>query len=39
MVVNNFAFVPGGVYILNNYKLFFVTIAAEGRTVQRDFGL
>jgi gluconolactonase len=39
IVVNNFAFVPGGMYIGNNYKLFFITIAAEGRTVKRDFGL
>jgi gluconolactonase len=37
--VNNFAFVPGGMYIFNNYKMFKVTIAAEGRTVKRDFGL
>jgi len=37
--VNNFAFVPGGMYILNNYKLFKISIQAEGRTVKRDFGL
>ncbi|KAK5167435.1 uncharacterized protein LTR77_007134 [Saxophila tyrrhenica] len=36
---NNFAFVPGGMYIFNNYRLFKVTIQAEGRTVKRDFGL
>lgn len=37
--VNNFAFVPGGMYIFNAQKLFKVTFAAEGRTVRRDFGL
>ncbi|CAK4034011.1 Hypothetical predicted protein [Lecanosticta acicola] len=37
--VNNFAFVPGGMYIFNAYKLWKVTIKAEGRTVKRDFGL
>jgi len=37
--VNNFAFVPGGMYIFNAYKLFKITIQAEGRTVRRDFGL
>ncbi|KAK5115827.1 hypothetical protein LTR85_009421 [Meristemomyces frigidus] len=37
--VNNFAFVPNGMYIFNAYNLFFVTIKAEGRTVKRDFGL
>lgn len=36
---NNFAFVPGGMIIFNAYKLFKVTLAAEGRTVKRDFGL
>ncbi|KAK5682439.1 hypothetical protein LTS10_005567 [Elasticomyces elasticus] len=37
--VNNFAFVPGGLYIFNADNLFKVTIKAEGRTVKRDFGL
>ncbi|KAI7472409.1 lactonohydrolase [Hortaea werneckii] len=37
--VNNFAFVPNGMYIFNADKLFKVTIKAEGRTVARDFGL
>ena len=37
--VNNFAFVPGGIYIFNNAALFKVSIKAEGRTVRRDFGL
>jgi len=37
--VNNFAFVPDGMYIFNAQNLFKVTIAAEGRTVRRDFGL
>lgn len=36
---NNFLFVPGGMYIFNAYKLWFVGIKAEGRTVKRDFGL
>lgn len=36
---NNFAFVPGGMYIFNAYKIFKVTLKAEGRTVRRDFGL
>ncbi|KAG9557733.1 lactonohydrolase, partial [Aureobasidium melanogenum] len=35
----NFAFVPGGMYIFNEYKLFKVTLQAEGREVKRDFGL
>ncbi|KAK4901147.1 hypothetical protein LTR27_001703 [Elasticomyces elasticus] len=37
--VNNFAFVPGGLYIFNADNLFKVTLKAEGRTVKRDFGL
>lgn len=37
--VNNFAFVPNGMYMFNADKLFKVTIKAEGRTVARDFGL
>lgn len=37
--VNNFAFVPGGMYIFNADKLYKVTLAAEGREVARDFGL
>ena len=36
---NNFAFVPGGMYIFNAYNLFKVNIKAEGRVVKRDFGL
>lgn len=36
---NNFAFVPGGMYIFNGRKPYFVSIKAEGRTVRRDFGL
>ena len=36
---NNFAFVPGGMYIFNADKLFKVTFKAEGRVVKRDFGL
>lgn len=35
----NFAFVPNGMYIQNELKLWFVSIAAEGRTMRRDFGL
>ncbi|KKY14146.1 putative smp-30 gluconolaconase lre-like region [Phaeomoniella chlamydospora] len=35
---NNFAFVPGGMYIFNAYKLWKVSLAAEGRTVRKDFG-
>lgn len=37
--VANFAFIPGGVLLFNEKKLFRVTLAAEGRTVKRDFGL
>ena len=36
---NNFAFVPGGMYLFNGYKIFKITLKAEGRTVKRDFGL
>lgn len=36
---NNFAFVPGGMYLFNGYKVFKITFKAEGRTVRRDFGL
>ncbi|GAB7357919.1 hypothetical protein MBLNU230_g0086t1 [Neophaeotheca triangularis] len=35
----NFAFVPGGMYIFNEYRLFKVGLKAQGRTVKRDFGL
>lgn len=28
-----------GMYIFNAYKLFKISIKAEGRTVRRDFGL
>ena len=37
--VNNFIFVPNGIYIQNAYKLWYVSIIAEGRTVRRDFKL
>jgi gluconolactonase len=36
---NNFVFVPGGIYIFNAFKLFYVSIKAEGRLIRRDFGL
>ena len=36
---NNFAFVPGGMILFNAYRLFKITLAAEGREVKRDFGL
>lgn len=36
---NNFIFAPGGIYIMNAYKLWCVSIKAEGRTVRRDYGL
>ncbi|KAK4631869.1 hypothetical protein CLAFUW4_02910 [Fulvia fulva] len=32
-------FVPGGMYIFNAYKLWKITIKAEGRSVKRGFGL
>ena len=35
----NFAFVPGGMYVFNEHRLFKVTLQAEGREVKRDFGL
>ncbi|KAJ9620519.1 hypothetical protein H2203_007725 [Taxawa tesnikishii (nom. ined.)] len=35
----NFAFIPDGMIILNEDRLFKVTLKAEGRTVKRDFGL
>ncbi|TID18716.1 putative smp-30 gluconolaconase lre-like region [Venturia nashicola] len=34
----NFAFVPGGIIIFNEYRLFLAKIAAVGREVARDFG-
>ncbi|TIA44204.1 calcium-dependent phosphotriesterase [Aureobasidium pullulans] len=34
----NFAFVPGGMYVFNEHRLFKVTLQAEGREVKRDFG-
>jgi gluconolactonase len=37
--VANFAFVPGGMYLFNAFKLWKVSLKAEGRTVKRDFGL
>ena len=36
---NNFAFFPGGMYMFNNYKLWKITMKAEGRAIRRDFGL
>lgn len=36
--VNNFIFAPGGIYIMNAYKLWYVSIKAEGRSVRRDWG-
>lgn len=35
----NFAFVPGGIIIFNEKRLFLAKIAAEGREVARDFGV
>jgi gluconolactonase len=35
----NFAFVPDGMIIFNEYRLFLVTMAARGRELARDFGL
>jgi len=35
----NFAFVPGGMVILNEYRLFMVRIDVVGREVGRDFGV
>jgi gluconolactonase len=35
----NFAFVPGGIIIFNEYRLFLASIAAVGREVARDFGV
>jgi gluconolactonase len=35
----NLAFVPGGMIIFNEYRLFLVSIAAVGREVARDFGV
>ncbi|KAE9968530.1 hypothetical protein BLS_005790 [Venturia inaequalis] len=35
----NFAFVPGGIIIFNEYRLFLAKIAAVGREVARDFGI
>lgn len=35
----NFAFIPGGMIVFNEYRLFLVEIAAVGREVARDFGL
>ncbi|KAI7280091.1 hypothetical protein KC340_g18849, partial [Hortaea werneckii] len=35
----NFAFVPGGMFIFNEKRLFRVGLKAQGRTVARDFGL
>jgi len=35
----NFAFIPGGLIMFNEYKLFLVNLAARGRELARDFGL
>jgi gluconolactonase len=35
----NFAFVPGGMIVFNEYRLFLVRIGVQGREVERDFGL
>jgi gluconolactonase len=35
----NFAFIPGGMIIFNEYRLFLVNMAAVGREVARDFGV
>lgn len=35
----NFAFIPGGIIIFNEYRLFLAKIAAVGREVARDFGV
>ncbi|KAI7498561.1 lactonohydrolase [Hortaea werneckii] len=35
----NFAFVPEGMFIFNEQRLFRVGLKAQGRTVARDFGL
>ncbi|KAI6863026.1 lactonohydrolase [Hortaea werneckii] len=35
----NFAFVPEGMFIFNEQRLFRVSLKAQGRTVARDFGL
>lgn len=37
--VANFAFVPGGIYMFNEEKLFKIKLKAEGRKVRRDFAL
>jgi gluconolactonase len=34
----NFAFVPGGMIVFNEYRLFLVELDAVGREVSRDFG-
>jgi gluconolactonase len=36
---SNFAFVPEGMIIFNEYRLFLVTMAARGRELARDFGV
>ena len=35
----NFAFIPGGIIIFNEYRLFLINVAAVGREVSRDFGV
>lgn len=35
----NFAFVPEGMIVFNEYRLFLVVMAARGRELARDFGL
>jgi gluconolactonase len=34
----NFAFVPDGMIVFNEYRLFLVTMTARGRELERDFG-
>jgi gluconolactonase len=36
--VANFGFIPGGMLIFNEYRLFHVRLAAVGREIMRDFG-
>ncbi|KAF2863185.1 calcium-dependent phosphotriesterase [Piedraia hortae CBS 480.64] len=36
---NNFAFIAGGIYVFNNYRLFKVGMKAVGRNVRKDFGV
>ena len=36
---NNFAFIPGGMLLFNGNNLYKINMKAQGRAVQRDFGL